>query len=181
MRLKRSAVRGDADGERRVMPVCEFYPDPTARAVSARLGWREVRHTVYAAACRVAAAATARLVTFRPLPAQFLDNMEKVIELNEQNFDTQVLQATQPVLVDFWAPWCGPCRMQHPILETVAARVNGWATVAKVNVDDAPRLAERYRITSIPTLLLFKNGEQVRQMVGVQSESTLVNAMEAMK
>jgi thioredoxin 1 len=107
--------------------------------------------------------------------------MENVTELNEQNFDSQVLHAAGPVLVDFWAPWCGPCRMQHPILEAVATRVNGRAMIAKVNVDEAPSLAERYGITSIPTLLLFKGGEMVRQFVGLQSEPALVKAIEAVK
>jgi len=105
--------------------------------------------------------------------------MKNILELSERNFDAQVLNATGPVLVDFWAPWCGPCKMQLPILEAVAGRVSGQAVVAKVNVDDAPNLAERYGITSIPTLLLFKDGKVARQLVGLQTESALVAALGA--
>lgn len=107
--------------------------------------------------------------------------MKNVIELSEETFDAEVLNAASPVLVDFWAPWCGPCKMQTPILEVVADRVHGQAIVAKVNVDDAPNLAGRYGITSIPTLLLFKEGKVVGQFVGLQTEPALVAALEAAK
>ena len=107
--------------------------------------------------------------------------MKNIIELTEQNFDAEVLNAAGPVLVDFWAPWCGPCKMQLPILEKLAGRVSGQAVVAKVNVDDAPKLAGRYGITSIPTLLLFKGGKVARQFVGLQMEAALVSAIEAVK
>ena len=81
-------------------------------------------------------------------------------------------------LVDFWAPWCGPCRTQLPILETLAAKMSGKAKVAKVNVDENTKLAEDYNVQSIPTLIVFKDGSAVQQFVGVQSEDILTNALE---
>jgi thioredoxin 1 len=97
------------------------------------------------------------------------------VELNDANFDSQIRNGT--TLVDFWAPWCGPCRMQGPILDRVAMQIQGKATVAKLNVDDAPGVATSYGIQSIPTLILFRNGEAVRRFVGVQSEAALLAAI----
>lgn len=97
-------------------------------------------------------------------------------ELNDANFDSHIQDGV--TLVDFWAPWCGPCRMQGPILDRVATQTQGKASVAKVNVDQAPGVATRYGIQSIPTLIVFRNGEPVRNFVGVQSEATLLAAVE---
>lgn len=97
--------------------------------------------------------------------------------VTDQNFDAEVVQAssTLPVLVDFWAPWCGPCRMQGPVVEKLA---EGGYSVAKVNIDEQPELAEQYRVMSIPTLIVFKNGKVEDQMVGVQSYQTLEKALQ---
>jgi thioredoxin 1 len=100
-----------------------------------------------------------------------------VVELNEKGFDEATRDGV--ALVDFWAPWCGPCRMQTSILETLSAKISGKAKIAKVNVDDEPGLAAKFGVRSIPTLLLFKNGKVVRQFVGVQQESTLAAAIES--
>lgn len=81
------------------------------------------------------------------------------------------------VLVDFWAPWCGPCRMQGPILEEVASAVGGQATIAKVNIDENPQAPSRFGVRSIPTLLLFKEGKVVRQYVGIQRKDELIKAI----
>lgn len=102
---------------------------------------------------------------------------ENVKELTDQTFETQIKSGV--TLVDFWAPWCGPCRMQAPILEQVATRVGNKATIAKLNVDDYGQIAERYGIRGIPTLIVFKEGEAVQQMVGLQTEQRLVAAIEA--
>lgn len=102
---------------------------------------------------------------------------ENVKELTDQTFETQIKSGV--TLVDFWAPWCGPCRMQAPILEQVATRVGNKATIAKLNVDDYGQIAERYGIRGIPTLIVFKDGEAVQQMVGLQTEQRLVAAIEA--
>ena len=88
-----------------------------------------------------------------------------VITLTEENFDQEVLQATVPVLVDFWASWCGPCKMLSPLVDQVAEETEG-IKVGKVNVDDEPSLAAKYGINSIPTLLVFKNGELADRNVG---------------
>ncbi len=101
----------------------------------------------------------------------------RVVELGTGDFDAAIQHGV--TLVDFWAPWCGPCRMQAPVLDQVAERMGSRARIAKVNVDHAPDLAGRFQITGIPTLLLFKNGQVARQFVGVQSASTLVSALEA--
>jgi thioredoxin 1 len=97
------------------------------------------------------------------------------VELNDTNFDSQIQNGT--TLVDFWAPWCGPCRIQGPILDRVALQAQGTATVAKLNVDDAPGVATIYGIQSIPTLIVFRNGEPVHRFVGVQSEAALLAAL----
>ena len=97
------------------------------------------------------------------------------LELTDSTFDDTVKDGT--VLVDFWAPWCGPCRMQTPILEEVAEKVGDKATIAKVIVDDSPGVAARYGVRSIPTLIVFKDGEPAEQFVGVQQASVLIDAL----
>lgn len=97
-----------------------------------------------------------------------------IITLNEENFKAEVLEAQVPVLVDFWAVWCGPCRMIAPLVEELAEEYKERMKVGKLNVDDYQGLAAEYGIMSIPTLLLFKNGQVVTRMVGYQSKDKLV-------
>ena len=99
-----------------------------------------------------------------------------VKELSDQSFGAEI--ASGVTLVDFWAPWCAPCRMQTPILAQVAARVGETAKIAKVNVDECPQVADRLGIRSIPTLIIFKDGQPVQQLVGVQPEELLVTAIQ---
>ena len=94
------------------------------------------------------------------------------LEINANDFQAEVLEAKETVLVDFWAPWCGPCRMQAPVLEKFADE-NPAVKVVKVNVDDNQELAMEHNISSIPTLLVFKNGEAVNFAVGLQSKNAL--------
>ena len=96
------------------------------------------------------------------------------IELTNENFDAEVLQSELPVLVDFWATWCGPCMMLGPTVAEVAAEYAGRVKVGKVNVDNAPELAARYGIMSIPALLLFRKGEVVRTSVGFVKKADVV-------
>jgi thioredoxin 1 len=100
-----------------------------------------------------------------------------VVVLNESNFDSEVQDGV--VLVDFWATWCGPCKMQGPIVEEVAEQVQGRAKVTKLDVDTAPEVAQRFNIRSIPTLVVFKNGKPEKQFVGVTKAETLVSAVTA--
>jgi thioredoxin 1 len=103
---------------------------------------------------------------------------EHVHELTESTFDAEVLKSDTPVLVDFWAVWCGPCRQITPIVESLAAKWNGKLKVGKLNVDDHPAIAERYRVMSIPTLMLFKNGAVAKQIVGLTPQAALEKQLE---
>ncbi|MGD9874320.1 MAG: thioredoxin [Kiritimatiellia bacterium] len=103
---------------------------------------------------------------------------EKVKEIAKGQFDETIKSGV--VLVDFWAPWCGPCRMQGPILETVADKVAGKAVIAKVNVDDLPEVAGQFGVRSIPTLIIFKDGKAAKTFVGVQQDAKLVSEIEAL-
>jgi thioredoxin 1 len=98
----------------------------------------------------------------------------KYVTGTEQNFKAEVLESTQPVLVDFWAEWCGPCRMIAPSIEELARDFAGKAKVVKVNVDDEQALASQYGVRSIPTLLFFQGGKVVDQLVGAAPKNTLV-------
>lgn len=104
--------------------------------------------------------------------------MKSTIDINETNFESEVLQATQPVLVDFWAEWCGPCKMLAPVLDEIAREQEGRAKVAKVNVDTNATLAARYGIQSIPTLLYFNQGTVQHQTSGVVSKKAILAALE---
>ena len=107
--------------------------------------------------------------------------MKPTIELNETNFDREVLHSNLPVVVDFWAEWCGPCKMLAPALDEIARDLQGQAVVAKVNVDEQPALAARFNIQSIPTLLYFSDGELRDQAVGVVSKKTIATKLGALR
>ena len=98
---------------------------------------------------------------------------EKIAQLTSQNFKTTVSAAATPVLVDFWAPWCGPCKAIAPILEELATELDGKLTIAKVNIDDHGEVASEYGIRAIPTMLLFKGGQVVEQLVGMMPKAAL--------
>jgi thioredoxin 1 len=102
---------------------------------------------------------------------------DKVKELTADTFSDAIASGT--VLVDFWAPWCGPCKLQGPILDRVADKIGGKATIAKVNVDENAPIAAQFGVRSIPTLILFKDGEKVNDFIGVQQEAALVEVLTA--
>ncbi len=102
----------------------------------------------------------------------------KPLDVGDQQFNEEVLTAGGPVLVDFWASWCGPCRMVAPVLEEIAGDYEGRVKVVKVNVDDNAEIASRYGIMSIPTMMLFKNGEPVETIVGFKKKDELSNILE---
>lgn len=98
---------------------------------------------------------------------------ENIVIATESNFKDEVLQSPQPVLVDFWAEWCGPCKMIAPVLDELATEYGGKIKIAKVNIDENQNLAAQYRVTAIPTLLVFKGGQVTEQMVGAKSKRDL--------
>lgn len=104
--------------------------------------------------------------------------MANVLNVTDQNFKQEVLESELPVLVDFWAPWCGPCKMVGPVVESLAAENEGKIVVAKLNVDDNKNTAAEYGIRGIPTLAFFKNGAEVKRIVGAQGKPQLQKAID---
>src|SRR5271170_952890 len=103
---------------------------------------------------------------------------QNVLEFNSGNWQTEVEQSTLPVLVDFWAPWCGPCKMLGPTIEELATTYTGRARVGKVNIDDNQQVASEYGVSSIPTVIIFKGGKAVERFVGVTPKSKLSAAID---
>lgn len=104
---------------------------------------------------------------------------EYIIELSSDNFDREVLQSEMPVLVDFWAEWCGPCKMLSPLLEELAVEYAGKVKIGKVNIDNEGSLSLQYNIQSIPTLLIFKKGQITRQHNGLKSKASLKESLDS--
>ena len=102
------------------------------------------------------------------------------IDVTNEDFQTRILDADKPALVDFWAPWCGPCQMMHPVLDSIAEKYEGRVVVARVNIDEAEnqKLAQQYQIRAIPYLAIFKSGEILEEIVGVRPEQDLAEALD---
>ncbi len=99
------------------------------------------------------------------------------VTITDANFEAEVMKNDTPVLVDFWAVWCGPCQMQGPIVEEVAHAMEGKVKVGKMNVDENPQVSQQFGIMSIPTIMIFKGGTVVKQFIGVQSKETLMSEL----
>ena len=104
-----------------------------------------------------------------------------VHDFTDGNFESEVLQSTEPVLVDFWAPWCGPCRMLTPVIEELAGENEGSIKIGKVNIDENPASAQEYGVSSIPVVMVFKGGEVTQRFLGVQAKARLQEALDAAK
>ena len=100
-----------------------------------------------------------------------------VLSLNGKNFEEEVLKSTKSVLIDFWAPWCGPCKMMSPVIDEIADDLKGEVKVCKINIDEEQSLAVKYNVMSIPTFIVFKNGKEIARSVGVQDKSEIVNML----
>ena len=105
------------------------------------------------------------------------ENAEAPIEVSDASFSTEVLSSNKPVLVDFWATWCGPCKMVAPVLEEIAAERAGQLTIAKLDVDANPETARDFQVVSIPTLILFKDGQPVKRIVGAKGKAALLREL----
>ena len=104
----------------------------------------------------------------------------QTVTVTDANFEEEVLKSPVPVLLDFWAPWCPPCRMLSPVMDEIATEKTGIAKIAKVNVDENQELARRFKVQSIPLLLFFKNGEVADQQLGAANKKALVNKLDAL-
>lgn len=102
----------------------------------------------------------------------------KPVTVSDKTFDQEVLKASTPVVVDFWAPWCGPCKMIAPVLEELATEKDGQVKIAKLDIDENPDLAQKFGVMSIPTLLVFKDGQEVNRIVGYRNKTQLVQQIE---
>lgn len=97
-----------------------------------------------------------------------------VISLNEKNFDEEVLKSDKPVLIDFWASWCGPCKMMSPVIDAIAEEMGEKVKVCKINIDEEQNLAVKYNVMSIPTFIVIKDGKEVSRSVGVQDKAEII-------
>jgi len=105
--------------------------------------------------------------------------MGKPVEIKESSFDEAVIKSKMPVLVDFWAPWCGPCRMVAPVVDELSTEYNGKVSFVKINVDDNPQVASQFGVMSIPTLILFKDGKPSSTIVGFRPKAELKKSLDA--